>query len=204
MRRYAAVAGARGPWFVAYRGEAPALVANVAEAAFLARATAAFGAAPLREAAAPATVAGRLRRAAALGCADLPRRGELGELGEPGQVGDGAEADDAGPVDLDWLTPFQRRVIEVVRGIPRGGVRSYGWVAGAAGYPRAARAVGTTLAHNPLGPLVPCHRVRRADGTAAPWPGAGATAARDLRLAREGADLALLAWVHRRGGAARP
>jgi methylated-DNA-[protein]-cysteine S-methyltransferase len=108
-------------------------------------------------------------------------------------------ADDDGPIALAWVTPFQRRVLAVVRAIPPGAVRSYGWVAQAAGYPRAARAVGGTLAGNPLGPLVPCHRVRRADGSAAPWPGPGATAARDLRLAREGADLELLAWLGRRG-----
>lgn len=77
------------------------------------------------------------------------------------------DRDDRGPVDLFYLTPFRRRVLEKVREIPRGQVRSYGWVAREIGHPRAMRAVGTTLRNNPLGFLVPCHRVRRADaGTA--------------------------------------
>lgn len=68
-------------------------------------------------------------------------------------------------VDLSGATPFQRRVLEVVRGIPRGEVRPYGWVAAEAGSPRASRAVGTVMATNPVPLLVPCHRVIRNDGT---------------------------------------
>ena len=43
-------------------------------------------------------------------------------------------------------TPFQRRVISVVRRIPPGRVATYGDVAARAGSPRAARAVGTSSA----------------------------------------------------------
>ena len=42
---------------------------------------------------------------------------------------------------------------------------SYGELAGRCGKPRAARAVGTVMARNPLCLLVPCHRVVRADGS---------------------------------------
>lgn len=178
LPRYSTLPFGGDPVHVAYRGEAIALVATGEESAFLARATAAFGAPPPRDPAPPQGVALRLARALM------------------------DEADDDGPVDLAWMTPFQRRVLEIVRSIPRGAVRSYGWVAETAGYPRAARAVGSTLAGNALGPLVPCHRVRRADGSAAPWPGPGATAARDDRLTREGADLELLAWLHKQGSSA--
>ena len=68
-------------------------------------------------------------------------------------------------VDLSETTPFQRRVLEVVTGIPRGEVRPYVWVACEAGSPKASRAVGTVMANNPVPLLVPCHRVVRNDGT---------------------------------------
>lgn len=69
------------------------------------------------------------------------------------------------PLDLSETTPFQRRVLEVVGGIPRGEVRPYLWVAREAGSAGASRAVGTVMANNPVPLLVPCHRVVRNDGT---------------------------------------
>lgn len=69
------------------------------------------------------------------------------------------------PADLSGTTPFQRRVLEVVSGIPRGEVRPYAWVAREAGSPRASRAVGSVMANNPVPLLIPCHRVVRNDGT---------------------------------------
>lgn len=76
-------------------------------------------------------------------------------------AGEGAEI----PVDLSGTTSFQRRVLEVVKGIPRGEVRPYAWVAREVGSPRASRAVGTVMANNPVPLIVPCHRVVRNDGT---------------------------------------
>jgi O-6-methylguanine DNA methyltransferase len=69
------------------------------------------------------------------------------------------------PADLSGTTPFQRRVLEVVRGIDRGEVRPYAWVAREAGSAKASRAVGTVMANNPVPLLIPCHRVIRNDGT---------------------------------------
>src|SRR5215210_6629923 len=69
------------------------------------------------------------------------------------------------PADLSGATPFQRRVLEVVKGIPRGEVRPYAWVAREAGSPKASRAVGSVMANNPVPLVVPCHRVVRNDGT---------------------------------------
>src|ERR687897_2847497 len=69
------------------------------------------------------------------------------------------------PADLSRTTPFQRRVLEVVKGIPRGEVRPYAWVAREAGSPKASRAVGTVMANNLVPLLIPCHRVVRNDGT---------------------------------------
>ncbi len=43
------------------------------------------------------------------------------------------------------MTPFQHRVLRIVRTVPSGRVTTYGVVATLAGSPRAARAVGQTL-----------------------------------------------------------
>lgn len=69
------------------------------------------------------------------------------------------------PVDLSAVPPFQRDVLERARAIPFGEVRSYAWIARRIGRPRAARAVGTALARNPVPLIVPCHRVLRSDGS---------------------------------------
>ncbi len=69
------------------------------------------------------------------------------------------------PVDISHTTSFQRRVLEVVSGIPRGEVRPYSWVAREAGSPRATRAVGNVMASNPVPLIIPCHRVVRNDGS---------------------------------------
>lgn len=62
-------------------------------------------------------------------------------------------------LDLDYLTPFARRIVKACRAIPYGQTASYGEVAAAAGNSRAARAVGNTMATNRFALLVPCHRV---------------------------------------------
>jgi len=62
-------------------------------------------------------------------------------------------------LDLNNATPFQFAVWQIVRSIPYGQTRSYGWVARQMGIPRGARAVGQALARNPLPVVVPCHRV---------------------------------------------
>ena len=67
-------------------------------------------------------------------------------------------------LDLSETTSFQQCVLEVVKGIPRGEVRPYSWVAREVGSPKASRAVGTALANNPVPLLVPCHRVVKNDG----------------------------------------
>jgi len=53
---------------------------------------------------------------------------------------------------------------EAMRRIAPGTVSTYGMVAQRAGYPRAARAVGTACAVNPIALFVPCHRVVAAHG----------------------------------------
>jgi methylated-DNA-[protein]-cysteine S-methyltransferase len=68
------------------------------------------------------------------------------------------------PLDLDHLSPFQRRVIKHCRAIGYGQTRSYAALANASGSARAARAVGNTMASNRFPIVVPCHRVVHADG----------------------------------------
>ena len=61
-------------------------------------------------------------------------------------------------------TPFQRRVWQATREIPRGETRTYGQLARECGSPHAARAVGQAMARNPWPIVVPCHRVLGHDG----------------------------------------
>jgi len=64
------------------------------------------------------------------------------------------------PVDLRLMhAPFRRAVLEKLREVPRGDTVSYGELAARAGNPRAARAVGSACARNPIPIVVPCHRV---------------------------------------------
>jgi methylated-DNA-[protein]-cysteine S-methyltransferase len=67
-------------------------------------------------------------------------------------------------VELGACTPFQRRVLEACRHVPYGGTITYGELAKAAGYPGAARAVGSVMANNHFSLIVPCHRVLAAGG----------------------------------------
>ena len=62
-------------------------------------------------------------------------------------------------------TGFQRRVWEALLTIPYGETRSYGEIAQQIGSPGAFRAVGLANGHNPIGIIVPCHRILGADGS---------------------------------------
>ncbi|MDH6438776.1 methylated-DNA-[protein]-cysteine S-methyltransferase [Streptomyces sp. SAI-144] len=62
-------------------------------------------------------------------------------------------------------TAFQRTVWEQLRRIPHGETRTYGELADALGNPKASRAVGLANGRNPIGIIVPCHRVVGADGS---------------------------------------
>ena len=60
---------------------------------------------------------------------------------------------------------FQRRVWRALLDIPYGETRSYGEIARQVGRPGAARAVGLANGHNPVGIIVPCHRVIGTNGS---------------------------------------
>jgi O-6-methylguanine DNA methyltransferase len=90
-------------------------------------------------------------------------------------------------LDLRGHTDFERAVWAKAQQIPRGEVRPYGWVAAEIGRPKAVRAVGTALGHNPVPLIVPCHRVVRTDGTIGQYSLGGPANKRAI-LAAEGLD----------------
>lgn len=75
------------------------------------------------------------------------------------------------PIDLSAGTAFQQSVWQVLLKIPRGATWSYGAVSAAIGKPAAVRAVGGAVGRNPLGIVVPCHRVIGADGSLTGYAG---------------------------------
>jgi methylated-DNA-[protein]-cysteine S-methyltransferase len=92
-------------------------------------------------------------------------------------------------VDLSGVdSPFRRRVLETLRrDVPWGETVTYGELAAMAGVPGAARAVGTTMARNPVPLVVPCHRVVASGGRIGGYGGGAAgVATKRALLAREG------------------
>jgi methylated-DNA-[protein]-cysteine S-methyltransferase len=69
------------------------------------------------------------------------------------------------PFALHGLTDWDRLVLDGVRRVPWGEVTSYGRLAREIGRPGAARAVGGAVGRNPVGLIVPCHRVIAGDGS---------------------------------------
>jgi AraC family transcriptional regulator of adaptative response/methylated-DNA-[protein]-cysteine methyltransferase len=61
-------------------------------------------------------------------------------------------------------TDFQLKVWETLLTVPAGGLTTYGALARQAGHEGASRAVGTSVASNPVAFLIPCHRVIRSTG----------------------------------------
>jgi methylated-DNA-[protein]-cysteine S-methyltransferase len=86
------------------------------------------------------------------------------------------------PLDMSLSTGFRRLVQQHLPSIGYGQTRSYRQVAELVGNPRAARAVGTACATNPLPVVVPCHRVLRNDGTPGGYVGGPAAKTTLLNL----------------------
>jgi AraC family transcriptional regulator, regulatory protein of adaptative response / methylated-DNA-[protein]-cysteine methyltransferase len=72
------------------------------------------------------------------------------------------------PLDVRQ-TAFRERAWKAMRAIPRGETRTYGELAKVIGDAKAARAVGTACAENPVAVLIPCHRVLAANGKVENW-----------------------------------
>ena len=81
--------------------------------------------------------------------------------------------------------PFYRKVWLACARIPKGEVRTYGWIAAQVQRPGAARAVGTALAKNPFAPIIPCHRVIRSDGSLGGYSAKGGLKTKKKLLAKE-------------------
>ena len=113
---------------------------------------------------------------------DLQRhRPDDRELGEPDQGGRDVEPFKAAADQLDAYfagerttfdlplaargSDFQQRVWAALLGIPYGATESYGDLAQRIGSPGAARAVGLANGKNPIGIVIPCHRVVGSDGS---------------------------------------
>jgi methylated-DNA-[protein]-cysteine S-methyltransferase len=91
------------------------------------------------------------------------------------------------PLDLHG-TPFQRAVWQALCGIRKGHTRSYGEVAATVGHGAVPRATGAAVGRNPVGVIVPCHRVIGRDGSLTGY--AGGLERKTRLLQHEGALLA--------------
>jgi methylated-DNA-[protein]-cysteine S-methyltransferase len=68
------------------------------------------------------------------------------------------------PIDLRRFPQFHQNVYRTLQKIPTGSVTTYGDLAGLAGSPLAARAVGQAMAKNQYPIIIPCHRVLSGGG----------------------------------------
>jgi len=90
------------------------------------------------------------------------------------------------PIRLDDRPGWDRAVLGGVRQLGWGSVSSYGGIARLIGRPGAARAVGGAVGRNPIGLLIPCHRVIAGDGSIGGYGGAWyGTRERLLEIKRE-------------------
>lgn len=99
------------------------------------------------------------------------------------------------PLDLADRPAWDQLVLGAVRGIEPGATASYGEIARRIGRAGAARAVGGAVGRNPVGLVIPCHRVIAGDGSLGGYGGgwwggrqAGLELKREL-LAREGVQV---------------
>ncbi len=124
----------------------------------------------------------------------MPPQGWEKKIGKAIEKGTPADL----PIDFRSVTAFRRHVLEVTAEIPRGQVRSYAWLARKVGNEGASRAVGSTMASNPVPLIVPCHRVVRADGAIGKYSLGGPHNKRQL-LSHEGTNPEWLESLAARG-----
>lgn len=91
------------------------------------------------------------------------------------------------PLDLQGGTAFQQAVWQALLAIPPGTTTSYGRLSASIGKPAAVRAVGSAVGRNPVGIIVPCHRVLGSDGSLTGY--AGGLHRKTALLALEGVSL---------------
>ncbi|HEY7590083.1 MAG TPA: methylated-DNA--[protein]-cysteine S-methyltransferase [Candidatus Limnocylindrales bacterium] len=105
------------------------------------------------------------------------------------------------PLDIGDRPGWDRLVLGGVRGVPFGRVTSYGRIARRVGKPGAARAVGGAIGRNPVGLVIPCHRVIAGDGSLGGYGGEwfddreAMLAVKRALLELEGIDLPANRWL---------
>ncbi|MFL5756075.1 MAG: methylated-DNA--[protein]-cysteine S-methyltransferase [Chloroflexota bacterium] len=172
--RYARIDSPLGPLFVAWNGRGVSEVTLAGDAAAFEEVFAARHGRTVTPGELPASLATRIGRRMA-----GDRRADI-------------------PLDLRGASEFEQAVWRKALEIPRGEVRPYGWIAAEIGRPKAVRAVGTALGHNPVPLVVPCHRVVRSDGTIGQYSLGGPRNKRTI-LAAEGIDPDEFEGLARRG-----
>lgn len=100
------------------------------------------------------------------------------------------------PLDIE-PGDLEQKVMETMVKIPRGEVRTYSWLAGQVGKPKAVRAVASFVARNVVPFIVPCHRVVPLGGGVGKYA-YGSAMKREL-LKREGVDVDQLDALARDG-----
>lgn len=68
-------------------------------------------------------------------------------------------------------TDFQRKVWKAIAKVAFGKTLTYGELAKRAGHPGSARAAGAATGRNPIGIIVPCHRIMGSDGSLTGYAG---------------------------------
>jgi len=88
-------------------------------------------------------------------------------------------------VSLNGSGSFAHKVLQACRKIAFGRTTTYGDLARQVGSPRAARAVGSVMAGNPIPLIIPCHRVLRTNGGLGGFSAPGGTAIKQKMLDHE-------------------
>ncbi len=93
------------------------------------------------------------------------------------------------PIDISFLTDFQRQVLMATQQIHRGRIVTYAEIARAIGNPKAVRAVGKALGRNPIPIVIPYHQVITSNGSLGGYSGDGGLEIKAKLLQLEGAFL---------------
>lgn len=183
----ASVAASWGPIRLAATSRGLAALDQLVSAeAFVERLERRFGTAPVDFEAVEASTAAAMHLRMALASVNAYLAGDLDALVDL-------------PTDLEDRAAWDQLVLGAVRGIPVGATASYGEVARMIGRAGAARAVGGAVGRNPIGLVIPCHRVIAGDGTLGGYGGGwwgGRQAGLELKselLAREGVNIGVTA-----------
>lgn len=93
------------------------------------------------------------------------------------------------PLELSHLSAFQKKVVDRCRRIAAGKTRTYGELAELAGFPGAARAVGSVMSSNRYPIVIPCHRVVGSAGSLGGFSAPQGISLKERMLTLEGAPL---------------